>query len=171
MDFTSLVDSGCIIVHQSLYTLFYLCGKVSDTADRGLWLITSSSTSNRPVVVITLPFLMTMQEELHAYAACYHVTLRLWVCAFGKKYPGNTKEQVALVTKTGLSQTEEMMSTLMLRHWVRKSCAMLILKAVTKNVSWLGKAGNAPEHRCTVANGSFMLPMVAVCCVHLPWVS
>ena len=54
-----------------------------------------------------------------------------WDCPFVKNYPENAKKQVALVTKTGLSQTPEMMPTLMLWHWVTMSCAMLILKAMT----------------------------------------
>ena len=72
---------------------------------------------------------------MHAYAACYHEMLRCWECPFGKRYPENAKEQVALVTKTGLTQTPEMMSTMMPWHWVTISCAMLILKATTMTVS------------------------------------
>ena len=34
MDSTSLVESEYILLHQSLHTLFYLSGKVSDKADR-----------------------------------------------------------------------------------------------------------------------------------------
>ena len=87
------------------------------------------------MVVTTVPFLMTMQEQPHAYAECYHVMLWRWYCPFGKRYLENAKEQVALVTKTGLNRTPEIMSTLMPWHWVTIGCAMLILKAMTTTIS------------------------------------
>ena len=86
------------------------------------------------MVVTTVPVFMTMQEQLHAYVACCHVMLWCWDCPFGKRYPKNAKEQVALVTKSGLSHTPKMMSTLMPWHLVTMSCALLIMKVMTTTI-------------------------------------